>query len=184
VIYFDWECRISRSFPRFLSSLKISGIFTAGNPIDELWRMADEDDTRSQIHFGEMLQKCEGIERNLSGAVRYFQLAADQGDSEGIVEFGLCLMKGEGVSRDQEAAVVQFKSAVNLGLAEGQYWLAHCIKYDWACFKDFVDTSHLFKIAADAEHKLAANEFGSACERSLSMAKNIPQVVHYFPEII
>jgi TPR repeat protein len=140
--------------------------------------MADKDDTRSQIYFGEILQKCEGINRNSREAVRHFELAADQGGAEGIVAPGPCLMKGKGVSHDQKAAVVQFKSAVDLGLAEGSCWLAYCLKYDRGYFRNLIETSRLFKIAADAGYGLAANEFGSASERGLDMAKNIPQAVH------
>jgi TPR repeat protein len=136
---------------------KASQVVITRSPIEELRRMAEEGDARSQIHFGEFLQNGEGIDRNVGEAVRYFRIAANQGDAESMIALGVCLKNGKGISCDPKASMDLFKRAADLGVAEGQDWLAFCRRNRIGCFEDWAEAARLFTIAADTGHGLAAS---------------------------
>jgi hypothetical protein len=60
-------------------------------PIEELRRMADSGDARSQVRFGEALQAGDGVAPDMREAVRYLRMAADRNNPDGLVALGLCL---------------------------------------------------------------------------------------------
>jgi TPR repeat protein len=149
-------------------------------PIEELRRLADGGDGRSQVQFGAKLEAGDGIAKDLAGAVRYYRMAADAGDGDGMVALGRCLRKGIGVPQDVRAGFSLFKLAADRGLPDGQYWVAESLAYGIGCFRDPAEAARQYRLAADAGHGLAASGFGEAIERGNGVACDIAEAVRYY----
>jgi hypothetical protein len=137
---------------------KDAGSPVARLPIEELKKLSDSDDARSQVQFAEKLERGEEIQQNHPEAVKYYWLAANQGDADGLVALGRCLRQGIGVPYNPQEAVGLFCRAAKRNHPDGQYWLANCLRFEVGCSRDYAQAAQLYKLAADAGHGLAANQ--------------------------
>jgi TPR repeat protein len=68
--------------------------------IMELKISADQGNVDAQIALARHLRQGELIPKDLSGAAKYYKMAADQGHAIAMNMFGFCLKNGEGVAKN------------------------------------------------------------------------------------
>lgn len=76
---------------------------------------AEEGDANSQFNLGGMFVSADGVERNPSEALKWFQKAANQGHANAQLNLGLMYANGVGVTKD----VIEAYAWVNIASSNG-----------------------------------------------------------------
>ena len=77
-------------------------------------------DAKAQYNFGCCYYYGEGVTKDYSKAVYWYQKAAEQGYAVAQYNFGCCYYYGEGVTKDYNQAVYWFQKAAEQGNAAAQ----------------------------------------------------------------
>jgi hypothetical protein len=67
-----------------------------------------------------------------------------------------------------------------MGIPDGQYHLARALRWASGVFRDEYEAARLFKLAAEAGHGLAQNNYGVMLEQGRGLVRNIPEVIRYY----
>ena len=78
------------------------------------------DDSDAMVTLGRAYFRGEGVEQDLSAALKWFQKAADAGNTAALIPLGDMYQKGEGVEKNLHKAYELFTAALNAGEAEAQ----------------------------------------------------------------
>ena len=78
----------------------------------------------AQHNLATMYAIGNGVERNFSEALKWFQKAAEQGIAESQFSLGLAYLKGDGVNQNLKEAAKWYQMAAEQGLARAQNGLA------------------------------------------------------------
>ncbi len=70
----------------------------------------------AQAYLDLRYRRGDGVQRNVSEAVKLFRVSADGGSDLGRFQLGLCLLDGEGIEEDEEKAVTLFWRSAARGL--------------------------------------------------------------------
>ena len=60
----------------------------------------DLSDAQHQYNVGVSYENGDGVDKNMTEAVRYYRLAADQGYADAQYKLGVCYFSGDGVKKD------------------------------------------------------------------------------------
>ena len=119
---------------------------------DSLRYAAEQGDADAQFALAEILYKkydeCDGGEKELAEAVRWYQAAAGQGDARAQFEIGWCYLSGKGVEEAPEKAVGWYRLAAEQGYAAAQYWLGWCHQYGKGVEVDLAEAVKWYRTAA------------------------------------
>jgi len=83
-------------------------------------------DPAEQVAEGDRYYYGEGVEKDFSQAVQWYEKAAQQGYAEGQYYLGYCYYEGEGVLKDFEQAAQWYEKAAEQGHPKAQQKLAVC----------------------------------------------------------
>lgn len=76
---------------------------------------AEAGDAKAQYVLARMCYYGEGVEKNLSAAVKWWRLASEQGDADALNALGLCYERGEGIEMNLARAYDCYSAAVSKG---------------------------------------------------------------------
>lgn len=97
----------------------------------------------------------EGVAKDKTEAVKWFQCAAEQGDPEAIYYLSKCYHDGIGILKDEDLAVEYLQKAAELGCANAQFELGLCCYNGMDVDKDPTAGIKLFGMAAKQGHDRA-----------------------------
>jgi TPR repeat protein len=83
-------------------------------------RNADICGARLQRHLGQLFEKGEDVDRDLSEAARWYELSAKQGDAGAQFSIAFMYDQGQGVSQCDELAAMWYQKAAEQGDAAAQ----------------------------------------------------------------
>lgn len=83
-------------------------------------RNADLCGSRLQRHLGQMFEKGEDVDRDLSEAARWYELSAKQGDADAQFSIAFMYDQGQGVPQCDELAAMWYQKAAEQGDAAAQ----------------------------------------------------------------
>src|SRR5579871_2170216 len=98
-----------------------SGNYSAA--LQEWQPLAQNGNRDAQFYLGVMYTDGEGVEKNLTEAMKWFRQAADQGSPDAQYNLGLAYSAGSGVPRDSNEALRWFRLAAAQGLADAEFSL-------------------------------------------------------------
>ena len=99
----------------FITFLSVISSFAAN--IDELKKAAEQGDAQAQYNLGVCYANGNGVEKNLSEAVKWWRKAAEQGFAQAQFNLGVCYDFGKGVEKNPTEAVKWYRKAAEQGYA-------------------------------------------------------------------
>ena len=104
----------------------LSAILSFAANIDELKKAAEQGDDLAQLRLGNCYENGDGVEKNLSEAVKWWRKAAEQGNAQAQCYLGICYYNGDEVEKNLSEAVKWYRKAAEQGNAQAQYNLGIC----------------------------------------------------------
>ncbi len=89
--------------------------------ISDYRKAAEQGDATAQANLGWCYENGEGVEKNMSEAVKWYRKAAEQGHKDAQCNLGVCYENGEGVEKDMTEAVKWYRKAAEQGNASALY---------------------------------------------------------------
>ncbi len=113
----------------------------ADNPqMQALLEQAQAGDVGAQYLLGFMYAEGQGIERNMTEAVKWYTQAAEQGHADAQLTLGMMYAEGQGVPRDEQKAVDWYTRAAEQGNAGVQMILAMMYADGQGTVEDLVES--------------------------------------------
>ncbi len=94
-------------------------------PFEQLRKMATDGDPAAQYKLGRRYFYGQGVQKDLSAAVNWWQEASEKGDPSALNAMGLCYERGEGLKKDMARAFECFNAAAGKGNEKAQSSLAY-----------------------------------------------------------
>ena len=104
----------------------ITGEGKQENELDALRKAAEQGDAVAQYNLGVCYANGNGVNQDMTEAVKWWRLAAEQGDAVAQYNLGVCYANGNGVNQDMTEAVKWWRKAAEQGNADAQYNLGGC----------------------------------------------------------
>ena len=118
-----------------------------------LMQKADKGDPSAQMFLGLCYQEGNGVEKNDSLAVYWFEKSARKGLSEAQVMLGNCYRYGKGVEKDSTKAFELYEQASWCGGSLGLDALGDCYYYGIAVERDVIRARYYYSKAAERGYK-------------------------------
>ena len=111
-----------------MAACLVAGMFTNAQnvpPVDSIKQKAEAGDAMAQAQYASMLQFGQGVEKNETEAVKWYQKAAEAGSAYAQANMGVfCQTGGGGMAKDIAKAAEWFEKAAKQGNAHAQFYLA------------------------------------------------------------
>jgi len=123
-----------------------------------------------------MYEGGQGVAKDYSEALKWYQKAADQGDANAQTNLGLMYEYGCGVDKSESKAKKWYQKAANQGLARAQYNLGdlyHNVRF-------YSEALKWFEKAADQGYASAQNNLGNMYHNGRGVAKNFHQALEWY----
>lgn len=133
---------------------------------------ARRGDAEAQRTLGGWYGKGDGVARNPTKAIEWYQQAAEQGDAIAQNNLALFFDQGESVPRNQRKAVHWYRASAEHGLPVGQYNLGLMYYLGLGVPKDFEEASTWFRKAAAQGQTDAQAIVGTMYLRGEGVAKD------------
>lgn len=127
----------------------------------------------SQYYLGLLYARGWGVDRNLSRAAEYYQLAAKNGFSEGAYRLGSLYLGDEGLGKDLPTALKWFQYGADQGHRGAQYELGMMLLNGTACNVDQTGAVELFRLSAERGHPKAMYEYSKALRSGLGGTQDL-----------
>ena len=90
--------------------------------IVKMYRKAEEmeDSPLAEYKLGLCYEYGEGVEKDMSEAVKWYRKSAEQGYAQAQCNLGDCYYRGEGVRQDQKEAAKWYRKSAKQGFAKAQ----------------------------------------------------------------
>jgi len=108
----------------------------------------------SQTYLGNLYFNGNGVDKDFSTAVEYYNKAANKGYAQSQFYLGDCYEHGYGVDKDLDLAMIWYKKAAEKGHAKAQSWLGDLYEYKYGSTQNEEDLKLAFlwhKMAADQD---------------------------------
>ena len=115
-----------KKFLSIIFIIFVSVISSFAANIDELKKAAEQGDAQAQYNLGNCYAFGDGVEKNLSEAVKWWRKAAEQGVAPAQFNLGNCYAFGNGVEKNPTEAVKWYRKAAEQGYAPAQFNLGVC----------------------------------------------------------
>ncbi len=140
----------------------------------------DQIDAQEQFNMGMRYYLGNGVEKNMTEAVKCFRQAADRKNAEGQYMLGRCYHYGKGVTQDYAKAIALYFEAADQGLVQAQTGLGCCYHLGEGVPQDYVQAFEWTRKAADQGYKTAQNNLGVCYENGIGVAQNYAKAVEYY----
>ena len=144
------------------------------------YRKAAAGDATAQNHLGLCYENGNGVDRDLTEAVKWYRKAAEQGNASAQSNLGWCYESGYGVARDQREAVKWFRKAADQGNANAQLYLGVCYKNGEGVPKDLSEAVKWFRKAAEQGYAYAQNNLGVCYKNGEGVPKDLTEAAKWF----
>ena len=111
-----------------MAACLVAGMFTNAQnvpPVDSIKQKAESGDAMAQAQYASMLQFGQGVEKNETEALKWYQKAAEAGNAYAQASMGVFCQTGHcGVTKDFAKAAEWYRKAAEQGDANAQFYLA------------------------------------------------------------
>ena len=145
------------------------------------WKTAAEQgDGKSQFALGQIYETGRGVQRDLTQAYKWYQLAADNNIAGAQVRVADFLLSGRVKGHKPEEAAVLLNKAAKAGSADAQFKLGLMSLEGVGVKKDESAAAHFFEAAAKQGHLQAMNNIGILYETGRGVKQDFTQAFNYF----
>ena len=141
-------------------------------------------DADAQNNLGVCYEKGDGIEKNLTKAVEWYEKAAAQGDANAQCNLGYCYEVGLGVEKNIYKAVEWYEKAVAQGHARAQNNLGVCYEFGKGVEKNIHKAVEWYKKAAEQGDATAQCNLGECYEFGNGVEKNIYKAIEWYEKAV
>lgn len=147
-----------------------SGQHTA--TFNSLLREAEQGNADAQFKLGYRYFCGNGVERDDTEAVKWFQLAAEQGEAQAQLFLAYCYDNGQGIRQDEAEAIKWLKSAAERGYAGAQIALGLKYYSGRGVDENMTEAVKWFHLAAEQGDSYAQCELGCFYYNGTGVTKN------------
>ena len=140
--------------------------------IADLKARAYKGDKDAQYQLGSKYYEGNGIKKNITKAIHFFECSANQGDSYGQYSLGQIYKRGRGGIVDYNKAINLFTLSANQGNAYAQYALGRMYQNGQGVKQDYEEAIRLFKLAAEQGFCFARTQLESLQQKMMSSKDN------------
>ncbi len=140
--------------------------------IKKLIQKAKKHDSEAQYRLAQKYLNADGIRKNISKAVNWFELAAENGHTKAAMRLGELLWFGCGkIKPDDNRALTLFKQAAKGGLTKSQYLLGAILATDKVHYNP-KEAFMWYKMAAESGDSEALHNVGVMYQLGEGVEKN------------
>ena len=110
---------------------------------------AENGDPVAQLKIGVCYQTGNGIEKDETKALEWYEKSANQGNADAQTCLGLCYGMGLGVAEDFSLAIKWWRKAANQGNAQAQYYLGNCYNHGTGVSVDYTHAALWYQRSAE-----------------------------------
>jgi hypothetical protein len=124
----------------------------AGDPGIWYLKLADQGKpiyAREQYELGKMYHNGNGVELNLTKAVKWYRESAEQSNADAQLWLGRMYHNGNGVALDLSEAAGWYRKAAEQGNADAQFWLGHMRRIGNGVALDLTEAAGWYRKAAE-----------------------------------
>jgi TPR repeat protein len=143
----------------------------------------DIESTRhAQNNLGSNYRRGNGVQRDYTQALRWYEAAAKLGSAQAKKNLGLCYLNGWGVEKDQTKAASFFSEAYQSGEDRAGYYLACCYLEGSGVERDEKKGFEILeKVAVDGNHRAKAR-LAFALENGIHVTKDPEMALQLYRE--
>ena len=169
-----------KKFLSIIFIIFVSVILSFAANIDELKKAAEQGDAQAQYNLGNCYDFGDGVEKNLSEAVKWWRKAAEQGYAQAQFFLGACYDLGNGVEKNLSEAVKWYRKAAEQGLAPAQFGLGACYDFGNGVEKNLREAVKWYRKAAEQGDATAQFGLGICYENGKGVEKNPTEAVKWY----
>ena len=169
-----------KKFLSIIFIIFVSVILSFAANIDELKKAAEQGDAQAQCNLGVCYHFGNGVEKNLSEAVKWWRKAAEQGDAQAQYNLGVCYALGDGVEKNPTEAVKWCRKAAEQGNAQAQYNLGFCYDFGNGVEKNLSEAVKWYRKAAEQGLASAQYNLGVCYTKGNGVEKNLSEAVKWY----
>ncbi len=122
----------------------------------------------------------QGVPKDFTEALKWFQMAADHGDVKAQFNIGTMYFRGQGVTQDYSQAISWFQKAANQGDSDSQCNIAWMYENGLGVTQDYSKALSLYQKAADQGDPKAQYNIGLMYQNSWGVAQDFGQAVLWY----
>jgi TPR repeat protein len=142
--------------------------------------LAANDDGSADVSLGVKYLNGDGVTKDLTKALHYFQLAAALGNANGENNLGVMYDKGMGVPVDYATALHWFQLAAAQGNANAEYAIGVIYDDGHGVSQDYAAAMKHYLLAADKGVAPAQNGIGILYYEGHGVSQDYAQALHWF----
>ena len=158
----------------------IEGKMSETKLLDRLRKAAEQGDSKAQNSLGVCYAKGEGVETNMTEAVKWYRKAAEQGNAAAQCNLGWNYYNGAGIAKDQKEAVKWFRKAAEQGDAKAQNSLGVRYAKGEGVAKDMAEAVKWYRKAAEQGLMAAQFNLGNHYRSGKGVAKDMVEAAKWF----
>lgn len=168
-----------------LISISISTFLTlpmlvSAGTIEEIQRMAEQGDVKSQSHLGYLYYVGEGVPQDYSQAVKWYDKAAAQGDRDAQYNLAVAYAFGEGIKQDLGKAATWYRRAAEQSHKIAQYSLGLSYIYGEGVPQDSKQAAFWFEKSALQGYSRAQVHLASMYHIGDGIEQNYTKAVNWY----
>lgn len=148
--------------------------------IEELRERAESGNAEAQYELGLAYFIGDGVQRNDSEGIKWYQKSAEQGHPNAQFNLACCYNYGNGVMQDRAKAVTWYQLAADQGHAGSQNALAICYEFGRGVKEDYHKALELYRKAAEQENPDAQWNLGLCYEYSTGVAQDWYEAARWY----
>jgi len=122
----------------------------------------------------------DGVEKDETQAVQWFQKAAGQENADAQYWLGRCYLTGVGVEKDPTQAIQWFQKAADQENADAQFWLGLCYLTGEGVEKDESQAVRWFQKAAEQGHAEAQFNLGECYRNGVGIESDLTNATEWY----
>lgn len=142
--------------------------------------LADQNNAKAMHYIGKMYFKGEGVAKDRSKSVSYWQKAAGIGYAVSAYNMGICCKFGYGISKDTKKALEWFEYAVELGDTPSAFQIGKLYRDGHLGTTDFSRARIWFEKAARKGNESAMNDLAVMYQKGTHIPKDLPKAYAWF----
>ena len=134
------------------------------------WKpMAEQGNADAQYNLGVMLERGDGVLKDVTEAVKWYRLSAEKGYASAQYNLGVMYKRGDGVLKDFSEALKWYRLSAEQGNASAQRNLGVMYEFGNGVLQDNL-TAHMWYNIASANGYKKAGEWRDGLEESMTPA--------------
>ena len=167
--------------PRVFS--KGMGHYQSGDIVAALPHLRNDaraGDPEAAYVLGLLYSNGDGVDRNLSMALGWFQRAATHGSEDAAFQLGNAYRLGLGTPQDIKKAIMWYTRAADDGIPQAAHALSRIYRIGDGVRRDYATAIHWLENAASQSYAPAYHELGRLHMDGVGISKDPNRAAHYF----